>query len=80
MGKEWEGRGGVTGRQWTEVSRRAAASVSRYLHICISAYYACMRHCCKHTERGRGPLSFRDEYRSLSRKKAQRVGGWKMEE
>eukprot|EP00962_Isochrysis_galbana_P022930 scaffold6876_cov109-Isochrysis_galbana.AAC.6 len=29
VGKEWEGRGGVTGRQWTEVSRRAAASVSR---------------------------------------------------
>eukprot|EP00962_Isochrysis_galbana_P039923 scaffold14391_cov116-Isochrysis_galbana.AAC.4 len=29
VGKEWEGRGGVTGRQWIEVSRRAAASVSR---------------------------------------------------
>eukprot|EP00962_Isochrysis_galbana_P031344 scaffold10220_cov144-Isochrysis_galbana.AAC.9 len=29
MGIEWEGRGGVTGRQWTVVSRRAAASVSR---------------------------------------------------
>jgi len=27
--KEWEGRGGVTGRHRTEVSRRAAASVSR---------------------------------------------------
>ena len=29
MGKEWEGRGGVTGRHRTEVSRLAAVSVSR---------------------------------------------------
>eukprot|EP00962_Isochrysis_galbana_P012699 scaffold3603_cov136-Isochrysis_galbana.AAC.10 len=29
MGNEWEGGEGVTGRQWTWVSRRAAASVSR---------------------------------------------------
>eukprot|EP00962_Isochrysis_galbana_P007649 scaffold2072_cov126-Isochrysis_galbana.AAC.11 len=35
VGKEWEGRGGVTGRQWAEVSRRAAASVSRSLVISV---------------------------------------------
>eukprot|EP00962_Isochrysis_galbana_P048510 scaffold20267_cov114-Isochrysis_galbana.AAC.4 len=27
MGDEWESGGGVTGRYWTEVSRRVAASV-----------------------------------------------------
>eukprot|EP00962_Isochrysis_galbana_P055065 scaffold26732_cov126-Isochrysis_galbana.AAC.3 len=36
VGKEWEGRGGVTGRQWTEVSRRAAASVSRLVRLVTS--------------------------------------------
>jgi len=49
-GYEWEGRGGVTGRQWTWVSRRAAASVSRvstkdlflyYLHLPVGLLRAC---------------------------------------
>eukprot|EP00962_Isochrysis_galbana_P029174 scaffold9308_cov136-Isochrysis_galbana.AAC.1 len=31
VGNEWEGGEGVTGRHWTWVSRRAAASVSRGL-------------------------------------------------
>eukprot|EP00962_Isochrysis_galbana_P031946 scaffold10459_cov132-Isochrysis_galbana.AAC.4 len=38
VGNEWEGRGGVTGRQWAEVSRRAAASVSRVHASATNAY------------------------------------------
>ena len=52
MGKEWEGRGGVTGRHRTEVSRRAAASVSRvstkdffFLLVLWSVVLSCSRVC-----------------------------------
>eukprot|EP00962_Isochrysis_galbana_P026399 scaffold8184_cov134-Isochrysis_galbana.AAC.1 len=46
MGDQWERGGGVTGRYWTEVSRRVAASlVCPALLMLVTVWHACQRPC-----------------------------------